>query len=109
VDPVVPEGVEAANLAFCRAVDAIPSVTDVTARCAAVDIATGRQLRGFNRVHPLLINSIFLVQMSEEMISRRVQAVARGMKLGTLVTYQEQQNMYKALSSEERRERTSGG
>ena len=43
------------------------------------------------------------------MKSRRVQAVARGMKLGTLVTYQEQQNMYKAVSSEERQGRTGAG
>lgn len=109
MDPVVPEGVEAANLAVCRPVDAIPSVTDVTVPCAAVDIATGRQLWGFNRVHPLLINSIFLVQMSEEMKIRRVQAVARGVKLGTLVTYQEKQHMYRVVSSEERQERTGGG
>jgi len=52
VDPVVPEGVEAANLAVCRPVDAIPSVTDVTTQCAAVDIATGRQLTGVQQGTP---------------------------------------------------------
>jgi len=104
VDPVVPEGVEAAKLAVCRPVAAIPSVSDVRAQCAAVHIATGRQLRRLNRVHPLLINSIFLVQMSEEMQGRGVQAVARGMKLGALVTYRERQHMYRAVSSEDRKE-----
>lgn len=106
MDPVVPDGVEAANLAVCRPVDAIPPVTGVTAPCSAVDIATGRQLRGFNRAHPLLIDAMFLVQMSEQMKSRWVQAVARGVKMGTLVTYQERRNMYRAVSSEHRQERT---